>query len=181
MTESVALGGKPHHQRTRITPETIDWGNAVLLTTAGAYGLVYRIAEGLVAKVGLIEPQEVKLQQRLADLGKALPVLAYAECVSLPFKISEAFCARHGLRVLAEDMVICCCDMPLAVLVMPEADTAIWDNEYDSLEIAEFIEEIDTFCLEELGHNWDAEERNLAIYQRHLVALDFGDPDANCY
>ena len=100
--------------------------------------------------------------------------------MALPLEMSRTFCAKPGRRVLPKDMIICCCGIPLSVLLMPEADTAIWET-YDVLTIAEFLEEVGTSCFEELGHAWDAEERNLAIFEDHLVALDFGDPEADCY
>jgi len=167
-------------EATPVALETIDWEHARLLSAAGAYGLIYRVAPGLVAKVGFILPEEAHLQQRLATCGKALPVLGYAEDVSLPLMISRTCCARHGRRWLPEDMIICCCGARLGVLLMPEADTAIWE-QYDMLTIAEFLEEVSTYCFEEFGHTWDVAERNLAIYNGHLVALDFGDPEADCY
>jgi hypothetical protein len=170
----------PHPGATAIAPETIDWERARLLSAAGAYGLIYRITDGLVAKVGFVEPEEAHLQQRLAVRGHALPVLGYAEDIDLPLTISRTFCARHGRRSLPKDMIICCCGARLGVLLMPEADTAIWDH-FDSLSIAEFLEEVSAYCFEELERNWDASERNLAIYQGRLVALDFGDPEANCW
>jgi hypothetical protein len=126
--------------------------------------VIYRVAPGLVAKVGFVESAEARLQQRLAACGKALPVFGYAENVALPLKISRTCCARHGRRWLPEDMIVCCCGMQLSVLFMPEADTAIWVR-YDALPIAEFLEEVSSYCYEELGHTWDAAERNLAIYQ----------------
>jgi len=42
-----------------------------MLSAAGAYGVIYRVAPGLVAKVGFILPEEARLQQRLAACGKA--------------------------------------------------------------------------------------------------------------
>ncbi len=124
-------------EATPVTLETIDWEHAKLLSAAGAYDLIYRVAPGLVAKVGFILPEEPHLQQRLAACGKALPVLGYAENVALPLTISRTFCARHGRRSLPEDMIICCCGARLGVLLMPEADTAIWER-YDALTIAEW-------------------------------------------
>ena len=87
-----------------------------------------------------------------------------------------------GRRWLPKDMIICCCccGARLGVLLMPEADTTIWET-YDALTIAEFLEEVSTYCFEAFRHTWDEAERNLAIYNGHLVALDFGDPEANCY
>lgn len=180
MADRQQEAGSPQPAVTAISLETIDWEHATLLSAAGAYGLIYRVATNVVAKVGFILPEEADLQRRMAVRGQALPVLEYAEDVCLPLKISRAFCARHGRRVLPEDMIMCCCGARLGVLLMPEADTAVWDR-FGALAIAEFLEEVDTYCFEELGHNWDAEERNLAIYQGHLIALDFGDKEADCY
>src|SRR5713101_1288448 len=102
---------------TPVAPETIDWEGARLLSAAGAYGLIYRVTPGLVAKVGFILPEEARLQQRLAACGQALPVLGYAENVALPLMISRTCCARHGRRSLPEDMIICCCGARLGVLL----------------------------------------------------------------
>ncbi len=121
-----------------------------------------------------------ELQLRLAERGWALPVLGYAQDLQLPGSISKAFCAEHGLRELPEDMVACCCGWPLSVLLMLEADTVIRES-FDALTIAEFIEQVSTYCIDELGEVWEAEERHVAVYQGHLVALDCGDPEADCW
>jgi len=170
---------KPSWPMATVSINDIDWEQAKLLSAIGAYGLIYRVAPGLVVKVGFIEPEEAELQQRLAGLGKTLPVLAYVEACDVPQIISQTFCAQHGRRSLPKDMIICCCGSPLDVLLMPEADTAIWDH-YDDLTIAEFLEEIDTFCFEQ-GVVWDVSERNLAMYSGRLVALDWGNPEAPCW
>ena len=55
-------------EATPVTLETIDWEHAKLLSAAGAYGVIYRVAPGLVAKVGFILPEEARLQQCLPQL-----------------------------------------------------------------------------------------------------------------
>ena len=63
---------------TPVSPETIDWEHARLLSAAGAYGLIYQVAVGLVAKVGFVEPEEADVQRRLAERWRpeeALPLL----------------------------------------------------------------------------------------------------------
>lgn len=179
-TQAGEPGDLPAAEAPPLSPETIDWKRALLRSTIGAYALIYEVAPGVVAKVGFVAAEESERQGRLAERGWALPVLGYAGDLDLPRFISKAVCAEHGLRELPEDMVACCCDSPLAVLLMPEADPAIWEY-FDALTIAEFIEQVDAYCFEELGEQWDGEERNVAVYQGHLVALDFGDPEADCW
>ena len=47
-------------EATPVALETIDWEHAKLLSAAGAYGVIYRVAPGLVAKVGFILPEEAR-------------------------------------------------------------------------------------------------------------------------
>jgi hypothetical protein len=178
-TQQGEPGGPPATQEPPLSPQTIDWTQALLRSSIGAYGLVYEVAPGVMAKVGFILPEEAERQGRLAERGWALPVLGYAQDLDLPRFISKAVCAEHGLRELDEDMVACCCDAPLSVLLMPEADPAIWEH-FDEAAVAAFIAQVDAYCSAELGADWDAEDRNVAVYQGRLVALDFGDPEAPC-
>ena len=166
-------------QKPPVSIKSISWDGAQLFSAMGSYALIYRVAPGVVAKVGLVERQEVELQQRVAETGRALPVWDYEERIAVPSSISETFCSEHGNRSLPDDMVSCSCGEPLSILLMPEANLAIWKH-FDALSIAEFMEEVSTYCLEEFDFSWDCAERNLAIHQGHLVALDFGDAEEHC-
>lgn len=163
-----------------LSPQTIDWGRAHLRSTIGSYALIYVVDPGIVAKVGFIEPEEVQVQRHLAECGWALPVLGYVQSLQLPQDVSHAFCAQHGLRELPQDMLCCCCGWLLSVLLMPEADPAIWSH-FTAKEVYAFMEQVSDYCLRELDVIWDAEDRHVAVYQGSLVALDLGNPEADCW
>lgn len=148
----------------------------------GAYRAVYRVAPGLVVKIGLIDPDEVDAQHHLAAQARALPVLGYDEVPELPNWLERHACALCSSRDAGvqpndggnlSDYYTCSCGMQSAVL-MPEAvPVAMGDSSPDD-EIAAFMREIKAICLEELDRPWDAAARHVARYQGRLVALDFG-------
>ena len=73
----------------------------------GGYSVLYRLAPGLVAKVGLIEPEEAKAQSYLAGLGLALPVIDYGFQVGVGEKVSKDVCSVHGIRPVVENYCSC--------------------------------------------------------------------------
>src|SRR5947207_14635106 len=77
--------------RTAIRIDMINWQSPDLeLYDFGGYSVVYRIAPGLIAKVGLIEEDEVIAQNYFARLHKAVPVIDYQSEVETSAEVRTA-------------------------------------------------------------------------------------------
>ncbi len=142
----------------------------------GGYSVVYAIAAGLCVKLGQIAEAEAAAQRHLAGWGLAVPVIDYASGVGLAAVVHRECCGRHGVRrdILAEDGVPCTCREPLDALLMPITDLDV--STWDEATLFAFRLQIDLVCEKELDRIWDNRPANLACYQGHLVALDFGEP-----
>lgn len=150
-----------------------DWFHATFIAS-GCSGVVYEIAPGIVAKVALrIKPREAHLQSLLAREDLALPMLGYAQGVRLPQAIRRAVCSPHGVRQWSHGP--CTCDRPVDVLLMPRAERIGTDDELDHAEVVILRERVQRLCWSIAQGTWDCHAGNLAIYQGHYVALDFGD------
>ncbi len=127
-------------------------------------------------KAGLVEPEEVAIQQQLAQRGLALPVLDYEERVVASESVRRAVCSQHGIRPVIANT--CTCNETVGVLLMPQASplpermSAAYSQRIDL-----FMERVSEVCVTELGVAWDAVRKNVARFGSRLVALDFGDPD----
>ncbi|MCQ3972396.1 MAG: hypothetical protein DPW09_02995 [Anaerolineae bacterium] len=152
----------------------IDWSKRTPVGMGG-YAVVYRVAPGVVAKVGHIEPEEVAAQRHFAGQALALPVLDYREAWPVPDAIDREACPVHGLRrqILPEGHS-CTCGSDHGVLLMPEADLSV---DTTSAEYTAFVLGFLRDCLQQLGHCWDARPANVARYGGNLVALDFGEEE----
>jgi len=138
----------------------------------GGSAVIYRVAPGIVAKVGEVAPEEAEAQQHFAGQGLALPVLDYREAVALPAAVSREACPVHGVRQeFLPAGYPCTCGQPRAVLLMPEADCAT-DIPRDDQRA--FIMGFTGDAQQQLGLYWDARPSNMAWYQGRLIALDFG-------
>lgn len=156
----------------------IEWDRRKIID-GGGYALVYEVAPGVVAKVGNLEPDEVEAQEHFAAQGKALPVWDYKSMVDLPLEVSKEACPFHGARadILPfgpddEDWA-CTCGELQAILLMPRAEEV--GQETSPEDLASFMEDVSTACWVELNRCWDLRPANVARYQGHLVALDFGE------
>lgn len=152
----------------------IDWSKCEP-AGMGGYAVVYRVAPGLVAKVGRIEPEEAAAQRHFARQGLALPVFDYHADWPVPERIDRELCPLHGLRqeILPEGYHCTCGSLAHAVLLMPETDDAPVDPA--SVEYRAFVLGFSRDCLQQLSRLWDARPANVARYQGRLVALDFGE------
>lgn len=151
----------------------INWESPDLeLYEPGGYSIIYRVVPGLIAKVGLIEDREVQTQQYFANRGKALPVLDFKEEEETSETVRKAVCSIHGERLVVANT--CTCHSPVSVLLMPQAYKPLG---FSKKTIEGFMDEIADMCEKELVLTWDYKEQNVAQYQGHLVALDFGDPN----
>ena len=152
----------------------IDWSKRTPIGMGG-YAVVYRVAPGVVAKVGHIGSREAEAQRHFAGQVLALPVLDYREAWPVPDSIDREVCPIHGLRqeILPEGY-ICTCDSNHGVLLMPEADLSV---DPTSAEYMAFVMGFSRDCEQQLGHYWDARPANMARYGGDLVALDFGEEE----
>jgi hypothetical protein len=160
----------------------IDWSERAPIGLGG-YAVVYRVAPGIVAKVGHIGPEEAAAQRHFSGQALALPVLDYREACPelverawpLPDAIDREVCPVHGLRreILPEGYT-CTCGSNHAVLLMPEAELSV---DPTSPEYRAFVMGFSRDCEQQLGHFWDARPANVARYQGNLVALDFGEEE----
>ena len=152
----------------------IDWSKCEP-AGMGGYAVVYRVAPGVVAKVGRIEPEEAAAQRHFARQGLALPVLDYRAAWPAPERIDRELCPRHGLRqeILPEGYPCTCGTLAHDVLLMPETDAAPVDPT--SIDCQAFVMGFSRDCEAQLGHLWDARPANVARYRGRLVALDFGE------
>jgi hypothetical protein len=151
----------------------VNWESAGLRPIdVGGYGVIYSVAPGLIAKVGLIEQDEVEAQRFLASMGLALPVLDFAGAHDTSEAVRKTVCSVHGARPVVKDT--CTCHEPVAVLFMPEAHGI---EAFSEREIERFMVTIAAICQTQLGRLWDMRVHNVASYRGLLVALDFGDPE----
>jgi hypothetical protein len=154
----------------------IDWSECVP-AGMGGYAVVYRVAPGVVAKVGRIEPEEVAAQRHFARQGLALPVFDYRAGWPVPERIDREVCPLHGLRQEllppAAGYACTCGWLVHDMLLMPEADAAPLDPT--SIEYRAFVLGFSRDCEGQLGRLWDARPANVARYRGRLVALDFGE------
>jgi hypothetical protein len=164
-------------KRTKAPPRRIgdiQWRRRRVIGMGG-YSVVYEIAAGLCVKVGWIKEDEAEAQQYLVRQGLAMPVLDYASGLELAAVIHRECCGRHGVRrdLLAEGNVRCTCGEDLDALLMPIAgpDVSTWNE----VTLFSFRLQVDQVCEQELDRIWDSRPANVACYQGHLVALDFGE------
>jgi hypothetical protein len=152
----------------------INWAQATLIGVGG-FAVVYRVAPGLVAKVGRISPEEHDAQWVAHAGGLAMAVIDYGLEWPVPAHVRHAFCPRHGPRnaILPTDVDYCACHASgLDVLLMAEADC---DLDHHSAEAGRAREAIAALC-HSLGRIWDDRPANLARdpASGHVVGLDFG-------
>ena len=151
----------------------VNWESPELQpVAAGGYSVIYSVVPGLIAKVGLIEPGEVEAQRVLAQRGLALPVLDFIATHETSAAVRKDVCSVHGMRPVVENT--CTCYQPVGVLFMPEAYGI---EGFDKKEIEQFMVKVAALCYSQFDRLWDMKEQNLASYNGHLVALDFGDPE----
>jgi hypothetical protein len=155
---------------------TVEWAECEWIGLGG-YAVVYRVAPGVAAKVGRIEPEEVEAQRHFARQGLALPVWDYRASWQVPERIDREVCPVHGLRreILppAAGNFCTCGSLEHAVLLMPEADDDPIDTR--STVYRAFLLGFLRDCELQLGRIWDARPANVARYRGRLVALDFGE------
>ena len=136
----------------------------------GGYGTVFRLRNGLIAKVGSVNEDEAITQRFYHSKRLALPVLAYFESWTTP-TIQRKACPKHGARKHVVDKEACTCHEMNGVIIMPEAVTGIvTKDEFEYLQ--ERINKLESKHPE--LNPWDDRDSNCARYQGVVVGLDFG-------
>jgi len=162
-------------KQTTVNLGTIPWH---IITTgailgAGGYGVVYEVMPGLVVKVGLIADEEVEAQQRMAGVGKSVPVHAFAHGIYLPENICRNLCGVHGFRTVSGG---CSChERRHDVLMMPKAEPA-FSAGYTPAQVKAFLDEILLLSSQILGRSWALDEEAVMDFEGHLIVVDFGIP-----
>ncbi len=171
--------GQCHAVFGRVRPAVGDirWSDREALD-CGGFAVIYRVASGVVAKVGPeLDRGEAERQRYFAGRGQALPVYDFQEGVAVPPEVSRECCPCHGYRrdVLfePEEQWGCTCNEPVSVLLMPEAGPA--GEEYDSEEGRALFEAVAGIMLARFGRVYDDRPSNLGRWKGRLVALDFGE------
>jgi hypothetical protein len=146
----------------------VNWGEATLINHGG-YGVIYRVAPSVVAKVApRIDAREIAAQLYFSAKQMALPIFSYSQGLFLTPRIHRQCCGPHGVRELFDEG--CTCNDPVDVVLMPEAERVCLYSE----EVAAFMDEVTEACVNEINRAWDCRLENVARYQGRLVALDFG-------
>lgn len=139
--------------------------------TGSSSGVIFRVAPGVVAKVGFVLPSEMKVQRYFAQRGLALPVLDYQEELKVPDAVSRKTCAVHGMRKRPKEDRTCTCGKPQDVLLMPEANKI---GRGGQKKVRAFMLEFTQTVATELKQIWDGQRDHIGRYQGRLVAMDFG-------
>ena len=92
----------------------------------GAFGVVYKV-ESAAIKIGCMGESEPVIQQWVYEQHqRALPVWAFGSDVLLPKVVTREVCPQHVClsNLWSRSSVMCHCNQPLAVLVMPIGEHA---------------------------------------------------------
>ena len=137
----------------------------------GAFGVLYKV-DGAAIKIGCIGESEPTIQHWVYEQHqRALPVWAFSLDVPLPKTVTCEVCPHHGYlsNLWSRSSVMCHCNEPLAVLVMPIAERA---NQGDGEGISNQIYEA---VFEKFGVCLDIHKGNFLNFRGRLMLCDFGD------
>lgn len=159
-----------------LTIAQINWRRRVYIDGRG-FANVYRVAKGIVAKVGAVREDEAQEQIKAANLGKAIPVLEYREQVEVPAIVAREACPKHGKRKnIVACGADCTCDEAPDILLMPEAEALKGvDRAHGNLD--QVVDQLSNF-FDDNDVLWsDPKPDNLLRWNGEIVACDFGRPD----
>jgi len=176
----------PEEIRLGYAPARDDW-QAILTTPSrfarllrerrligyGAFGVVYKV-ESAAIKIGCMGESEPVIQQWVNEQHqRALPVWAFGSDVLLPKVVTREVCPHHGYLsdLWSRSSVMCHCNEPLAVLVMPIAEHAD-QRDVDGEKISDQIYEA---VFEKFGICLDVHKGNFLNFKGRLMVCDFGD------
>ena len=141
----------------------------------GAFGVVYDVS-GAAIKIGCIGEREAIIQQWVhKHHQRALPVWAFGSDVPLPKVVTREVCPHHGYlsELWSPASVMCHCNEPMSVLVMPIAERADQrgvDGEGDGIG-----DQIYQTVFEKFGICLDVHKGNFLEFNGRLMVCDFGD------
>jgi hypothetical protein len=141
----------------------------------GAFGVVYDVS-GAAIKIGCIGEREAIIQQWVhKHHQRALPVWAFGSDVPLPKVVTREVCPHHGYlsELWSPASVMCHCNDPMSVLVMPIAERADQrgvDGEGDGIG-----DQIYQTVFEKFGICLDVHKGNFLEFNGRLMVCDFGD------
>jgi hypothetical protein len=139
----------------------------------GAFGVVYKV-DGAAIKIGCIGESEPAIQQWVYEQHlRALPVWAFGLDVPLPKTLTREICPHHGYlsNLWSRSSVMCHCNEPMSVLVMPIAERAD-QRDVDDEKISDQIYEA---VFEKFGVSLDVHKGNFLNFRGRLMVCDFGD------
>ena len=174
--------------RLSIPAPRVDW-NAVLndprtlagllrkreVLGYGAFGVVFEVS-GAAVKIGCIGEREASIQQWVHEhYQRALPVWAFGSDIFLPKVVTREVCPRHGYlsELWLPSSVMCHCNGPMSVLVMPIAERANQrgvDGDGDRIG-----NQIYQAVVEKFGVCLDVHKGNFLEFNGRLMVCDFGD------
>jgi len=174
--------------RLSIPAPRVDW-NAVLndprtlagllrkreVLGYGAFGVVFEVS-GAAVKIGCIGEREAVIQQWVhKHHRRALPVWAFGSDIFLPKVVTREVCPRHGYlsELWLPSSVMCHCNGPMSVLVMPIAERANQrgvDGDGDRIG-----NQIYQAVVEKFGVCLDVHKGNFLEFNGRLMVCDFGD------
>jgi hypothetical protein len=141
----------------------------------GAFGVVYQV-DGAAIKIGCISESEPAIQQWVYEqFERALPVWAFGLDILLPKVVTREVCPHHGYlsRLWLRSSVMCHCNEPMSVLIMPIAERADQrDVDGDGDETANQIYQA---VFEKFGVCLDVHKGNFLEFKGRLMVCDFGD------
>jgi len=139
----------------------------------GAFGVVYKVG-GAAIKIGCIGESEPTIQQWVYEQHqRALPVWAFGLDIPLPKTVTREVCPIHGYlsNLWSRSSVMCHCNEPMSVLVMPVADRA----DHGDGENQKISDQIYEAVFEKFGISLDVHKGNFLNFNGRLMVCDFGD------
>jgi hypothetical protein len=140
----------------------IDWSKAEYLGR-GAYGRVYRVAPGIVVKLGHMREEEAIRQKKFAAMRLAVPVYDFQQDIEVPRQLVAGYCFLHGY-----DWDQCSCTETRNALLMAEAERP-GETRYTYRFMRRFYQ----LAYEVHDYYWDNHTGNIGRYRGRYVALDF--------
>jgi len=168
------------------TPAHDDWQNILSapsrfarllrerrLIGYGAFGVVYKVDSAAI-KIGCIGESEPTIQQWVYEQHqRALPVWAFGLDIPLPKTVTREVCPIHGYlsNLWSRSSVMCHCNEPMSVLVMPVAERA----DHGDVDNHRISDQIYDAVFEKFGVSLDVHKGNFLNFNGRLMVCDFGD------
>ena len=153
--------------------DDVDWSQLKRIDN-GSYGVVFATGAQTKTVVRLaynMDEAEIERQNHFARQGKSIPVFDYASIVPPP-EGAKLCCPQHGVTSWPK---FCTCHLSVGAALMPRVeDLGLYGSVTDET-IQNFMDSIYRECHNAFQFSWEPHERNIALFQGELVAIDFGD------